>query len=124
MKEVGAPDIATARRQLEDPNEAMKMHDRRLVRALSRHLKPAVDHFELRTGQRIEWFHCTQLPTRLEWLGDALSAAVELELLTLDPEVWLTAAGLKVNAGDVPLNASWLATFSLVMTLAPQPTNG
>jgi len=123
MKEVGAPDIATARRQLEDPPEAMRVHDRRMIRALSRHLKPAVDHFELRTGQRIEWFHCTQLPARLEWLAQALSAAVELEFLALDPEAWLAASGLKVNAGTVPLNASWLATFSLVTQLAPQ-TNG
>ena len=121
MKEVGAPDIATARHQLEDPPEAMKVHDRRMIRALSRHLKPAVDHFELRTGQRIESFHCTQLPARLEWLGDALCSAVELEPLNPDPAAWLAAADIKVNAGDVALNSSWLATFSLVGQLAPQP---
>jgi len=121
MKEVGAPDIATARRQLEDPPEAMLVHDRRLVRALSRHLKPAVDHFELRTGQRIDSFYCAQIPARLEWLALALSAAVELELLTPDPEAWLAGSGLKINPGSVAINASWLSTFSLVTQLSPQP---
>ncbi|MBS0662434.1 MAG: hypothetical protein JSR48_04170 [Verrucomicrobia bacterium] len=124
LKEVGAPDVATARRQLEDPNEAIKMHDRRLVRAISRHLKPAIDHFELRTGQRIEWFHCAQLPARLEWLGGTLAASVELETLTIDLESWLTQSQLSINPGEVELNTSWLSTFSVVSTLAPQPLNG
>ncbi|MDB6093770.1 MAG: hypothetical protein JWM32_1332 [Verrucomicrobia bacterium] len=119
MKEVGAPDIATARTHLESPPEAMKMHDRRIVRALSRHLKPAVDHFELRTGQRIESFHCTQLPARLEWLAFSLSAAVELDLLQPDPASWLAADGLKVEPGEITLGASWLATLSLVTQLSP-----
>jgi hypothetical protein len=123
MKEVGAPDVVTARRQLEDPPEALKVHDRRLVRALSRHLKPAVDHFELRTGQRIDSFYCTQLPARLEWLASALSSAVELELLVPDPAAWLEAAGLKVEPAEVMLNASWLSTFSLVAQLS-DPTHG
>jgi hypothetical protein len=122
MKEVGAPDVVTARRQLEDPPEALKVHDRRLVRALSRHLKPAVD-FELRTGQRIDSFYCTQLPARLEWLASALSSAVELELLVPDPAAWLEAAGLKVEPAEVMLNASWLSTFSLVAQLS-DPTHG
>lgn len=121
MKEIGAPDIATAQRQLEDPPEALRVHDRRMVRALSRHLKPAVDHFELRTGQRIDSFSCTQLPARLEWLASALGAAVELELFTPDPAAWLTASGLKVNAGAVTLNASWLSTLSLVTQLPLLP---
>ncbi|MDB6170588.1 MAG: hypothetical protein JWM88_3452 [Verrucomicrobia bacterium] len=125
MKEVGAPDIATARRQMEEPPEAMKVHDRRVVRALSRHLKPAIDHFELRTGQRIDSFYCTQLPSRLEWLGEALGAAVELELISPDFEGWLANAGITVDRGSVTLNTSWLSTFSLVTNLgATLPTNG
>jgi hypothetical protein len=124
MKEVGAPDIATARRQLEEPPDAVRMHDRRLVRALSRHLKPAIDHFELRTGQRIDSFYCTQLPARLEWLASALSSGVELDLLVLEPAAFLAVAALKVTAGDVALNPSWLATFSLVAQLSSSPANG
>lgn len=119
LKELGAPDVATARRQLEDPPEALRAHGRRFVRVLSRHLKPAVDHFELKTGQRIETFFFSQLPARLEWLGQALGAAVELEVLMPNFEVWLPAAGLKVDAGSVVLNSSWLESLSLITQLAP-----
>jgi hypothetical protein len=121
LKELGAPDVATALKQLEDPPEAIKTHGRRFVRVLSRHLKPAVDHFELKTGQRIETFFFSQLPARLEWLGQALGAAVELEVLTPNFEAWLPAAGLKVEPGAVSLNSSWLETLSLVTQLANVP---
>jgi hypothetical protein len=120
MKEVGAPDVATTRTQLENPPEALRVHDRRIVRALSRHLKPAIDHFELRTGHRIDSFYCTQLPSRLEWLAEALSGSVELELLSPDIEGWLTNAKIKIDVGSVILNPSWLSTLSLVTQLSPQ----
>jgi len=121
MKELGAPDVATARRQLEDPPEAIRAHGRRFVRVLSRHLKPAVDHFELKTGQRIETFFFSQLPTRLDWLGQALGAAVELEVLSPHFDAWFPLANLKVDAGSVTLSSNWLETFSLVTELAPVP---
>ncbi len=91
------------------------------MRVLSRHLKPAVDHFELKTGQRIETFFFSQLPARLEWLGQALGAAVELEVLSPHFDAWFPLANLKVEAGDVTLTSSWLETFTLVTDLAPVP---
>ena len=121
LKELGAPDVATALKQLEDPPEAIRAHGRRFVRVLSRHLKPAVDHFELKTGHRIETFFCSQLPARLEWLGQSLGAAVELEVIAPNFEAWLPSASLKVEPGTVTLNSSWLATLSLVAELAPLP---
>ena len=121
MKELGAPDIATTIRQLENPPEAILTHGRRFVRVVSRHLKPAVDHFELKTGQRIETFFFSHVPAKLEWLGVALGAAVELEVLIPNFEAWAPTAGLNIDAGSVTLNSSWLATLSLVSQLAPQP---
>jgi len=121
MKELGAPDIATTIRQLENPPEAILTHGRRFVRVVSRHLKPAVDHFELKTGQRIETFFFSHVPAKLEWLGVALGSAVELEVLIPNFEAWAPTAGLNIDAGSVTLNSSWLATLSLVYQLAPQP---
>jgi len=118
MKELGSPDVTTALRQLENPDEALRVQGRRLVRVVSRHLKPAVDHFELKTGQRIENLFCAQLPAGLDWLGLALGAAVDLEVLTPDFATWLLSAGLKVEPGAVSLNSSWLGTLSLVAQLA------
>jgi hypothetical protein len=121
MKELGAPDVAATLRQLENPPEALRAQGRRLVRVISRHLKPAVDHFELKTGQRIENIFCSQLPAGLDWLGLALGAAVDLELLTPDFAAWLPTASLQVEPGTVALNSSWLATLSLVAQLATPP---
>ena len=65
MKELDAPDVATARQQLETPSEALVAQGRRFMRAISRHFKPAVDHFELKTGHRID----EQLQGRLPNVG-------------------------------------------------------
>ena len=70
MKELGAPDVATVRRQLESPTDELRGHGRRLVRSLTRHLKPAVDYFEMQTGQPIGACFSAQLPTRLGWLEE------------------------------------------------------
>jgi len=119
LKELGAPDIIAVRQQLEDPPEALRAHGRRLVRIINRHLKPALDHFELRTGQRIDTFFCSQLPTKLEWLGQALAASIELDLAVPNLDSWLSNSGLNVDTGGTTLSSSWLATLSLVTDLVP-----
>jgi len=118
MKELGAPDLATARQQLEDPSEIVRAHGRRLVRVLARHLRPAVDYFEMQTGQRSGALFCAQLPSRLTWLGQILSSAVDLELFSPDFSTWLPAVGLQVT-DPAALGPSWLQPLSLVAQLAP-----
>lgn len=126
MKELDAPDIATARAQLENPPEALVAQGRRLTRAISRHFKPAVDHFELKTGHRIDALHCTQLPSGLTWLSEALGAAVDLALIEFDLDPLLAEGGLKVappgEGTGKPITANWLPTLSLVSELTP-PAN-
>src|SRR5207248_2218399 len=78
MKELSAPDIATAREQLAAPTEDLRSRGRRLVRMLTRHLKPAVDYFEMQTGQPIGALYCAHLPEKLGWLEETLCAAVDL----------------------------------------------
>ncbi len=118
MKELGLPDVATARRHLEDPPEELRAHSRRLVRMLSRHLRPAVDYFEMQTGQRSTALFCADLPRKLSWIGQALSSAVDLEFFTPDFPAWLASVGLQVE--DVAaLEPSWLQPLSLVAEVAP-----
>jgi len=121
MKELAVPDIATARLELEEPSESLLAHGRRLVRVLSRHLKPAVDHFELQTGHRLDALYCASLPLRLAWLGQMLAAAVDLQLLAPDLDAWLPTVGLQAENGGVPLSPAWLPTLSLVARFAPSP---
>ena len=120
MKELGAPDVATARRHLEEPSDELRAHSRRLVRMLSRHLRPAVDYFEMQTGQRIGALFCTHLPARLGWLEQALSVAVDLEFFAPDFSAWMPAVGLQAEGSSVP-GPSWFQPLSLVAQLIPGP---
>ena len=118
MKAFGTPDVAAARRRLEEPNEEVTSHSRRLVRILSRHLRPAIDYFEMQTGQRVGALFSAHLPSRLGWLEQALAAAVDLEYLTPDLGAWLPVAGLQVD-GAQSLGPSWFQALCVVAQLAP-----
>ena len=123
MKELSAPDIATARRQLGEPTEELRAHGRRLVRSITRHLKPAVDYFEMQTGQPIGACFSAHLPTRLGWLEESLCSAIDLEFLAPDIAAWLPGAGLQLAETTTPPSRSWLQPLGLVATLAPPPAN-
>ena len=120
MKELSAPDAAAARKMLEQPTDELKHHGRRLIRMLSRHLRPAVDYFEMQTGQRIGALFCAHLPEQLGWLEEALADAVDLEYFLPDHSKWLPSVGLDVP-GHALLGPSWLQPLSLVAQLAPGP---
>jgi hypothetical protein len=122
MKELGAPGIGAARDALFEPTEELRGHSRRLVRMLTRHLRPAVDYFEMQTGQPIGALYCAHLPAKLGWLEEALCAAVDLEFLVPDPAVWLPMLGLALAPGAGPPPRSWLQPLSLVGQLAPPPS--
>lgn len=119
MKELAAPDVATARQQLAAPSEELRSHGRRLVRMLTRHLKPAVDYFEMQTGQPIGALYCAHLPANLGWLEEALCAAVDLEFLVPDLGAWLPTIGLQLGPETPPPGRSWFQPLSLIGQLAP-----
>ena len=119
MKELAAPDIATARQALGDPTEELRGHSRRLVRMLTRHLKPAIDYFEMQTGQPIGALFAAHLPARLSWLEETLCAAVDLEFLAPDLAAWMPAVGLRLSPEAAPPPRSWFQPLSLVGQLAP-----
>ncbi|MEO6567683.1 MAG: hypothetical protein ABIO94_02885 [Opitutaceae bacterium] len=119
MKELGAPDLESARRYMEESTDAVRSQGKRLVRVLARHLRPAVDYFEMQTGQRSGALFCAQIPSRLSWIAHALSAAVDLELFTPDYARWLPAVGLEVSE-SAALSHAWLQPLSLVAQLAPE----
>jgi len=91
------------------------------VRMLTRHLRPAIDYFEMQTGQPIGALYCAHLPTRLGWLEEALCAAVDLEFLVPDYTTWLPSVGLKLPEGTTPPSRSWFQPLSLIAQLAPVP---
>jgi hypothetical protein len=120
MKELSAPDAEAARKLLEHPTPELKSHGRRLTRMLSRHLRPAVDYFEMQTGQRIGALFCAHLPERLGWLEEALAASVDLEYFAPDFAKWLPSVGLDAP-GYAMLGPEWIQPLSLIAQLAPGP---
>ena len=118
MKEFSVPDAEAARKLLEQPTDEVRHHGRRLIRMLSRHLRPAVDYFEMQTGQRIGALFCAHLPERLGWLEETLAAAVDLEYFSPDFAKWIPAVGIDAP-GHAMLGPSWIQPLSLVAQLAP-----
>jgi len=90
---------------------------------LTRHLKPAIDYFEMQTGQPIGALYCAHLPARLGWLEEALSAAVELEFLVPDYAAGLPSIGIQLADGVRAPHRSWFQAMSLVGELAPVPVH-
>jgi hypothetical protein len=122
MKELGTPGIGAARDALYAPTEELLGHSRRLVRVLTRHLKPAIDYFEMQTGQPIGALYCAHLPARLGWLEEALCTAVDLQFLVPDLDVWLPLSGVQIAPGNTIPSRSWMQPLSLVGQLTP-PAN-
>lgn len=122
MKELAAPGIGVARDALYAPTDELRAHSRRLVRILTRHLRPAIDYFEMQTGQPIGALFAGHLPARLAWLEEALCAAVDLEFLSPDLAAWMPSLGLQLPPGTLPPTRSWFQALGLIGQLAP-PAN-
>ena len=114
MKELELPGIAAARDALFAPTDELRGKGRRLVRMLTRHLKPAIDYFEMQTGQPIGALHAAHLPAPLGWLEEALGEAVELEFFVPDTAAWLKMAGLELAPGLPMPPRPWFQAFGLV----------
>lgn len=117
MKELSAPDVGSAHQQLTRASDELRGHGRRLVRPLTRHLKPAVDYFEMKTGQPIGALFSAHLPESLGWLEEALSAAVELEFLVPDFVMGLSSVGIELGPDTPPPHRGWFQALSLVGNL-------
>jgi hypothetical protein len=119
-KEMNIADTATARARLLAGDANIVARSPRLLRQLVRNLKPAIDYFELQTGQRVNDLYCTFLPPGLTWLAQSLAASIEMQVLTVDCAAWLTALGITFGS-DIParLGPHWLSLFSLVAGLGP-----
>jgi hypothetical protein len=121
MKELAAPDLAGARAQLERATPELRALGRRFVRVLTRHLRPAIDYFEMQTGQAISSLFAGSLPASLGWIEEALAPAVELTMLAPDFDAWLAPMGLQLAPGTPAPGRSWLQPLSLAAEFATAP---
>lgn len=122
MKELAASGIGVARDSLFSPTDELRTHSRRLVRMLTRHLRPAIDYFEMQTGQPLGALFCAQLPSPLGWLEEALCAAVDLEFMVPDLSTWISSVGLALPDGEPAPARAWFQPLSLVAQLQMGPS--
>jgi len=102
-----------ARIRIEAPDDELLERSRRLVRPLARQIKPAVDYYELQTGQRVGALFCPGLPVKLAWIGEALAASDKLAHFQPDCAAWCERIGLRVPAdGSLSLGPRWLGPLS------------
>ena len=119
-KELGSEDATAVRARLATGEAAIVARSPRLLRQLVRNLKPAVDYFELQTGQRVNDLYCTFLPPGLAWLGQALAASLEMQDLPVACADWLKHLAI-TSPDDLParLGPNWLSLISLIARLSP-----
>lgn len=119
QKEFGLTTSPFARIRLEALDGDLQERSRRLVRPLARQLKPAVDYYELQTGQRVGAVYCPNLPVKLAWIGEALAAADKLTLFQPDCAAWCERVGLRAPPdGSFTLGPRWLGPLSQIARLS------
>lgn len=115
QREFGIESAEAARARLETSDDDLLDRSRRLARPLARLLKPAVDYYELQTGQRVSSVFCANLPAKLAWIGEALAASDKLALFQPNCTAWCDHVGIKVPTdGAISLGPRWLGPLSQV----------
>lgn len=123
QKEFGLSTPDFGRIRMEALDDELLERSRRLVRPIARQLKPAVDYYELQTGQRVSSLFCPGLPAKLAWIGEALAASDKLTLFQPDCVAWCERVGISVPSdGSLSLGPRWLGPLSLLARLAPVAT--
>ena len=120
MKELGAADIAAARLALQNPTPEFAAQAKRHVRMITRHLRPAIDFFEMQTGMRIGGLFCSHLPSKYRWLEKAVAPAMELEDIVPPATAWESILGVKPSS-EAPLPETWFQSLCLVSKLETTP---
>lgn len=122
QREFALDSAEAARTRLETVDDDLMERSRRLARPLARLIKPAVDYYELQTGQRVGCVFCPNLPPKLAWIGEALAASDKLALFQPDCSAWCGQVGLTVPTdGSISLGPRWLGPLSQIarFNLAP-----
>lgn len=111
-----------ALRHLKESGPELRKRAPRLLRGLAGALRPAVDSYEMTTGQPVGPVHCAYLPPALAWLADPLATAVGHEAFVVECRDWMRSAGLETAPGVAPLGPHWLGALSLAAYLPENAT--
>ena len=88
-----------------------------LIRKLLKELQSLIGFYEVQTGQSIGQVFCSQLPSKLLWLGGAIAKEIAVEPLKLDFANWLKSREITFASptASSDFDAKWLGVFSLML---------
>lgn len=110
-----------ALRFLHEAGADLRKRAPRLLRGLAGALRPAIDSYEMTTGQPVGPVLCAYFPPALAWLTEPLALAVGHEPFAVDCLEWMRRAGLEAAPG-VMLGSHWLGALSLAAYLPENAT--
>lgn len=116
-KEFGALDETEVLRELQKPNAIAKSQAHRLVRRISRDLKPVVDAFEMSTGQPVDEMFCAYLPPKLAWMAEPLARSTGRHPYAADINEWLPANRVQAAPGVPEFGLQWLGVLAVAADL-------
>jgi len=121
-KEFGLADSDSPRERLGAEDDELLLRAPKLLRPLTRDIKPLLDSYEMTTGQPIGEIHCSHLPAAYRWMGSTLAQGAGRAVMDLNMPQWLIQ--VQVKTGSLPpFSINWLGLLSLVADLTPPKTD-
>ncbi len=123
LKEFTLETTEEAHERLAAVEEELLLRAGRLLRPITRELKPIFDSFELTTGQRVGELFCTALPPWLSWIQEPLATGTGLESFAINCNEWLKTVNLRA-APDLDFSPRWFSALALVAEYGAASNNG
>jgi hypothetical protein len=121
-KEFGLAETDSPRDRLATEDDELLLRAPKLLRPLSRDLKPLLDSYEMTTGQPVGEIHCAHLPAAYQWMASTLAQGAGRAAFNLNMPQWLIQVQIKTGSlPPFPLN--WLGLLSLAADLTPPKTD-
>ncbi len=88
-----------------------------LIKKLLKELQSSIGFYEVQTGMSVGQIVCTQLPSKLSWLENAIASALGIARLELALVPWLQARQITVSdsVASTGLEPRWLGLLGLMI---------
>lgn len=117
QKELGLKDEESARKLFYSNTFDFTGMGPLLIKRLLKELQSSIGFYEVQTGQSVGQVLSTQLSPKLQWLDSAISNALGIGSLKLDPLPWLQSRQITL-ADNLAKNAQDIRWFGLLALMA------
>ena len=116
QKELGLKDEESARRLFYSNTFDFTGMGPLLIKKILKELQSSIGFYEVQTGQSVAHVLTTQLSPKLQWLDTAVSNALGISALKLDPLAWLESRQISLpeNLLKLAQETRWFGPLSLM----------